>query len=225
MPDIEELLKAMHDEVVSFNEEGVREATAAFNAAEYDPLRGILDGLAAGMNTVGRLFKDQEYFVPEVLLCAEAMNAGVELLKPRMRGAEVKSEGTVVLGTVQGDVHDIGKNLVKMMLEVGGFTVHDLGANVPHERFVEEVLRTDADLVGISAMMTTTMMGMKTVIPMIKAGKPGVGVLVGGAPVTHQIAAMFKADGYTQSAADIVAEAKRVMAATRRAAPACCCQR
>jgi methanogenic corrinoid protein MtbC1 len=225
MPDIEELLKAMHDEVVSFNEEGVREATAAFNAAEYDPLRGILDGLAAGMNTVGRLFKEQEYFVPEVLLCAEAMNAGVELLKPRMRAAEVKSEGTVVLGTVQGDVHDIGKNLVKMMLEVGGFTVHDLGANVPHERFVEEVLRTDADLVGISAMMTTTMMGMKTVIPMIKAGKPGVGVLVGGAPVTHQIAAMFKADGYTQSAADIVAEAKRVMAATRRAAPACCCQR
>ena len=225
MATLEDILKTLHDAVVAFDEDGARKAAQLLLDEGHDPLRGILDGLSAGMNTVGKLFKDQEYFVPEVLLCSEAMNAGLAVLAPHLKASDAVSEGTVVLGTVQGDVHDIGKNLVKMMLEVGGFTVHDLGANVPHERFVEEVLRTDADLVGISAMMTTTMMGMKTVIPMIKAGKPGVGVLVGGAPVTHQIAAMFKADGYTQSAADIVAEAKRVMAATRRAAPACCCQR
>lgn len=215
MPTLEELLKTMHDGVVSFDEDGVRRAAQQLLDDGHDPLRGILDGLSAGMNTVGQLFKDQEYFVPEVLLCSEAMNAGVAVLAPHLKASEATSEGTVVLGTVQGDVHDIGKNLVKMMLEVGGFTVHDLGVNVPHEKFVEEAVRTGADLVGISAMMTTTMMGMKKVIALLRQANPKVGVLIGGAPVTGAIVKLFAADGYAPSAADVVAEAKRVMAVAR----------
>ena len=112
---------------------------------------------------------------------------------------------------MQGDVHDIGKNIVKMMLEVGGFTVHDLGVDVPHEKFLTELKETEADLIGLSAMMTTTMMGMKTVIEMVKRFNPGVGVIIGGAPVNRQIMKLFKADGYCESASDVVAEATRVM--------------
>jgi methanogenic corrinoid protein MtbC1 len=212
MRPMEEILKAMRDAVVDFDEAGVRSAAEALIEEGYNPLDGILHGLTAGMETVGKLFKSQEYFVPEVLLCAEAMNAGLEILQPRLPTAETKTEGTIVLGTVQGDVHDLGKNLVKMMLEIGGFTVFDLGNNVPHDRFVDEMIRTNADLVGISAMMTTTMMAMKGLIQKVKQAKPGVGVLIGGAPITREIVKMFKADGYSDSAAEVLDEARRVMA-------------
>jgi corrinoid protein of di/trimethylamine methyltransferase len=212
MRPLEEILKTMRDAVVDFDEAGVRSAAEALLEEGYNPLDGILHGLTAGMETVGKLFKSQEYFVPEVLLCAEAMTAGLEILRPHLPTAETKTEGTIVLGTVQGDVHDLGKNIVKMMLEIGGFTVCDLGYNVPHDRFVDEMMRTDADLVGISAMMTTTMMAMKGLIQKVKQAKPGVGVLIGGAPITREIVKMFKADGYSESAAEVLEEARRVMA-------------
>jgi methanogenic corrinoid protein MtbC1 len=212
MRPLEEILKTMRDAVVDFDEGGVRLAAEALIEEGYNPLDGILHGLSAGMETVGKLFKAQEYFVPEVLLCAEAMTAGLEILQPRLPTGETKAEGTIVLGTVQGDIHDLGKNLVKMMLEIGGFTVFDLGNNVPHDRFVDEMIRTDADLVGISAMMTTTMMAMKGLIQKVKQAKPGVGVLIGGAPITREIVMMFKADGYSASAAEVLEEARRVMA-------------
>lgn len=212
MQSPEALLKTMHDGVVAFEEDNVRKAAGQWIDAGLDPVSGIMNGLVAGMNTVGQLFKKQEYFVPEVLLCAETMNAGVEVIKPHMGANAMKSEGVIVLGTIQGDIHDLGKNLVRMMLEVGGFTVHDLGVNVTYEEFAEAAVLHKADLVGISAMMTTTMMGMKQAIPIIKARRPEIRVLVGGAPVTPAVLKIFQADGYAASAVDIVEEAKRVLA-------------
>lgn len=217
MLPLEEILKKLHDAVVGFDEAGAAQAARLLIEGGYDPLEGIMHGLSTGMDTVGALFKQQEYFVPEVLLCAEAMNAGMEVLRPHLQASSTRTLGTIILGTVQGDVHDIGKNIVRMMLEIGGFDVHDLGNNVPHKRFAEELARTDADLVGVSAMMTTTMMGMRSLIGMVKETKPHVGVLIGGAPVTREIAKMFNADGYADSAADVVGEAKRVMAAVKSA--------
>jgi len=125
-----------------------------------------MNGLAAGMEIVGDLYDRQEYFVPEILMCADALYKELDILKPHLKKDPTSSRpcGQVVIGTVQGDVHDIGKNLIKTMFEVGGFTVHDLGRDVPLEKFAEERLRTDSEIVALSAMMTTTMMGMKKVI-------------------------------------------------------------
>lgn len=180
MPSSEEILKSIHDAVVAYDEEGVQKAATLYIEEGHDALRGITDGLAAGMNTVGILFKNQEYYVPEVLLCAEAMKIGLDILTPHLKAGDAKSRGKIVLGTIQGDIHDIGKNLVKLMLEIAGFTVYDLGTNVPYQTFVDELIRTEADVVGISAMMTTTMMGMKKVIQLVREAKPEVGILIGG---------------------------------------------
>ncbi len=212
MPSSEEILKSIHDAVVAYDEDGVQKAATLYIEEGHDALQGITDGLAAGMVTVGELFKNQEYYVPEVLLCAEAMRIGLDILTPHLKAGDAKSRGKIVLGTIQGDIHDIGKNLVKLMLEIAGFTVYDLGTNVPYQTFVDELLRTEADVVGISAMMTTTMMGMKKVIQLVRDAKPEVAILIGGAPVSKEVVKMFKADGHATAAADVVDEVKRVMA-------------
>lgn len=210
MPSKEELLKAMHDGVVEFETEKATEAATQWIADGHPALEGIMDGLVAGMNTVGQLFKDQEYFVPEVLLCAESMNAGLDILKPHLTATGEKA-GKVVIGTIQGDIHDLGKNLVSMMLEVGGFEVIDLGNNVEFQTYVDAAIEHKADIVAVSAMMTTTMMGIKKLLPMLRAACPEAKVLIGGAPVTGAVVKMFGADGYTASAVDIAAEARRVL--------------
>jgi len=173
--------------------------------------------LAAGMELVGDLYDEQEYFVPEMLLCAEAFYAGLDVLKPHTQSKDhdTGSKGQVVIGSVQGDVHDIGKNIIKLMFEVAGFTVHDLGADVPLERFVEEQVRTDSEIVALSAMMTTTMMAMKKVIEMIKEKNPNVAIMVGGAPVTRATADLFGADGYADSGGNAVQEAIKMLARLR----------
>jgi methanogenic corrinoid protein MtbC1 len=164
------------------------------------------------MEVVGELYERKEYFVPELLMSADALYAGLDILKPHIKRQETEeSKGVVVIGTVQGDVHDIGKNLVKIMFEVAGFTVHDLGRDVPLEKFVEEQMRTDAQIVALSAMMTTTMMGMKRVVEMIKAKNPNVAIMLGGAPVTKEIATLFGADGYAESAGNAVQEAIKMI--------------
>ena len=210
MESLEQILKDLQAGVIKFDEELVRARAHAFLEAGGEPLEGILKGLSGGMQEVGKLFKSQEYFVPEVLLCADAMNIGMEILRPHVKKSSLETDKRIVLGSMQGDIHDIGKNIVKMMLEVGGFVVHDLGVDVPHEKFLGELKETGAELIGLSAMMTTTMMGMKTVIEMVKRYNPGIGVLIGGAPVNRQIMNLFKADGYCESASDVVAEATRV---------------
>lgn len=215
MASKEELLKQLHEGVVKYDEDMVKEAAQKVLEEGFDPLEAIMDGLAAGMQEVGELYERNEYFVPEVLLCADALYAGLDILKPHVKGERQDIKGQVVIGTVEGDVHDIGKNLVKMMFEVAGFTVHDLGRDVPLERFVEEQIRTDSEIVALSAMMTTTMLGMKKVIEMIKEKNPNVAIMLGGAPVTRDTAELFGADGYAESAGNAVSEAIKMIGRLR----------
>jgi corrinoid protein of di/trimethylamine methyltransferase len=212
-----EILKNLSDGVVEYQEDLVKEyATIALNEG-VDAYDAIMNGLAAGMEIVGDLYDRQEYFVPEILMCADTLYAGLDILKPHMKKETVAdNRGQVVIGTVQGDVHDIGKNLIKMMFDVGGFTVHDLGRDVPLEKFAEEQLRTDAEIVALSAMMTTTMMGMKKVIQMIKEKNPDVAIMLGGAPVTRDVAKLFGADGYAESAGNAVQEAIKMISQLRK---------
>jgi corrinoid protein of di/trimethylamine methyltransferase len=213
----EELLKGLREGVIKYDEEKVKRLAEEWLEAGYDANEGIFEGLAAGMEVVGELFAKNEYFVPEVLMCADALYAGLDILRPHVKVDESKAKlkGEVVIGTVEGDVHDIGKNIVKLMFEVAGFTVHDLGKDVPLDKFVEEQMRTDSDLVCLSAMMTTTMVGMKKVIEKIRAKNPKVKILVGGAPVTKEVAEMYGADGYGKDAKNALTEAIRMISSLR----------
>ncbi|MBL7213760.1 MAG: corrinoid protein [Desulfobacteraceae bacterium] len=215
MASKEELFKELAEGVVEYEEDRVKEAAQKVLDEGYDPLDAIMDGLAAGMEEVGRLYDSNEYFVPEVLMCADALYGGLDILRPHVSKEARAAKGQVVIGTVQGDVHDIGKNLVKMMFDVGGFTVHDLGRDVPLDNFVKEQLRTDSEIVAMSAMMTTTMLGMKKVIAMIKEKNPDVAIMLGGAPVTKDVADLFGADGYAESAGNAVSEGIKMIGRLR----------
>ena len=205
----EELHAKLKDGVVEYEEDTVKDASQAVLDEGLDPLDAIMNGLAAGMEKVGELYEAQEYFVPEVLMCADALYGGLAILRPHVPDKEGGMNAQVVIGSIQGDVHDIGKNLVKMMFDVAGWDVHDLGRDVPLESFVEEQLRTDSEVVAMSAMMTTTMLGMKKVIAMIKEKNPNVAIMLGGAPVTQDVANLFGADGYAESAGNAVVEGIR----------------
>ncbi|MEI8182647.1 MAG: cobalamin-dependent protein [Desulfomonile sp.] len=212
-----EILKNLSEGVVEYEEDRVKKYANMAVDEKLDAYDAIMNGLAAGMEIVGDLYDRQEYFVPEILMCADALYAGLDILKPHLKIDDSKNvRGQVVIGTVQGDVHDIGKNLIKMMFDVGGFTVHDLGRDVPLEKFAEEQLRTDSEIVALSAMMTTTMMGMKKVIAMIKEKNPDVAIMLGGAPVTKDVANLFGADGYAESAGNAVQEAIKMIGQLRK---------
>ncbi len=211
----EELFEALKQGVIDYQEEPVKEASQQVLDEGYTALEAIMDGLAAGMEVVGDLYERHEYFVPEVLMCADALYAGLAILRPHVPKAESGAIAQVVIGSIQGDVHDIGKNLVKMMFDVAGWEVYDLGRDVPLESFVEEQMRTDAEVVAMSAMMTTTMLGMKKVIKMIKDKNPNVAIMLGGAPVTQDVAKLFGADGYAESAGNAVAEGIKMIARLR----------
>ncbi len=200
----EDLYKQMSDAVVEFNEDKVKDLAQVSIDLSLDPVETILNGLSKGMLIVGDLYDKKEYFVPEVLLCAEAMQLGLDVLQPHIEKSESRGEGLVIIGTVQGDIHDIGKDIVKLMLDVGGFKVFDLGKDVPLLKFADEAGRLDADVVAMSAMMTTTMMGMKKAIPMIREAAPKAGIMIGGAPVTIEIAKAFGADGYAENAGTVI---------------------
>ena len=215
MASKEELHDKLKNGVVEYEEEVVQEAAQAVLDEGYDALEAIMDGLAAGMEVVGDLYDRNEYFVPEVLMCADALYAGLDILRPHIPADDGTVNAQVVIGSVQGDVHDIGKNLVKMMFDVAGWQVHDLGRDVPLEKFVEEQLKTDSEVVAMSAMMTTTMLGMKKVIEMIKEKNPNVGIMLGGAPVTQDVANLFGADGYAESAGNAVSEGIKMISRLR----------
>ena len=212
----EELHAKLKDGVVEYEEDTVKDASQAVLDEGFDPLDAIMNGLAAGMEKVGELYEAQEYFVPEVLMCADALYGGLAILRPHVPDKTDGVNAQVVIGSIQGDVHDIGKNLVKMMFDVAGWDVHDLGRDVPLESFVEEQLRTDSEVVAMSAMMTTTMMGMKKVIEMIKEKNPDVAIMLGGAPVTKDVADLFGADGYAESAGNAVQEAIKMISQLRK---------
>jgi Predicted cobalamin binding protein len=171
------------------------------------------EGLVPGMDVVGVKFKANEMYIPEVLIAARAMHAAMDIIKPMLAEAGTVMKGTVVIGTVQGDLHDIGKNLVGMMLEGGGFTVIDAGVDVPGDKFIEEVKKTGAKVVGLSALLTTTMPSMKDVIIALKAdaSTKDVKVMVGGAPLTQEYADSIGASGYAPDASSAVDLAKKLI--------------
>jgi 5-methyltetrahydrofolate--homocysteine methyltransferase len=172
-------------------------------------------GMIAAMGEVGRLFEEGEYFVPEMLIAARAMQKGLEILKPHLTEADVQSPGKVAIGTVKGDLHDIGKNLVAMMLEGAAFEVIDLGTDVSPERFIQAVRDRGAQIIAMSALLTTTMPNMKNTIEALKeAGlRDKVKVMIGGAPVTQNYADQIGADGFAEDASRAVAKARSLLAA------------
>ena len=171
------------------------------------------EGLLAGMSVVGDRFKKNEFYIPEVLIAARAMKEGMQILRPLLAEKNIKGAGTVVLGTVRGDLHDIGKNLVGMMLEGAGFEVVDLGVDVAPEKFIQVAEERNADITGLSALLTTTMPAMKDVISSLnKSNLRGkVKVMIGGAPVTQDYADEIEADGYAPDAASAVDKAKELL--------------
>ncbi|MCL6518962.1 MAG: corrinoid protein [Armatimonadetes bacterium] len=191
----------------------VRELTEKALAEGESPQDILNKGLVAGMSVVGEKFKNNEFYVPEVLIAARAMKNGMEVLKPRLVETGVEPIAKVAIGTVRGDLHDIGKNLVAMMLEGAGFEIIDLGVDVKPEQFVQTVKEKNAKLVCLSALLTTTMPAMKdTINALSKAGlRDGVNVMIGGAPVTQNYADEIGADGYAPDAASAVDKAKELL--------------
>lgn len=213
----EELFKAMKQSVVDGETEQAEALARQALEQGLDPLDAINQGYVPGVNYVGAQFGCGEMFLPDLVLAGEAMKAAVNVLEPEMqrRGSARKMLGKVVLGTVKGDIHEIGKTLVATMLAAGGFEVHDLGVDVPFEAFAEKAREVGADIVGVSALLTTTMVGQKNVIEALeKSGlRPKVKVMVGGAPVTRSWAEEIGAEGYSEDAIGAVAEAKRLVGA------------
>jgi len=210
MPDLKELYEA----VVSGNAKATQAITQQALADGVDPLKLVNEYMVPAMDEVGRRFEANEYFVPELLISARAMKASLELIRPLLVARGDKPVGRVAIGTVKGDLHDIGKNLVASLLEGGGFEVIDLGVNVTPEKFIETVNTKQANIVAMSALLTTTMPSMKTTIDALKqAGvRNKVKVLIGGAPITQKYADEIGADGYSENAVGAVALAKKAAA-------------
>jgi methanogenic corrinoid protein MtbC1 len=206
-----ELIKGLYDAVIHMDEDTARELSQVILKEGIDAYYAVTHGLMTAMEKVGELYSNNTYFVPELLLCADALYAGLEVLRPHIKvgGAETKKQ--IVIGTIEGDIHDIGKNLVKIMFEAAGWVVHDLGKDVKLQRFVEEQNRTQSDVVALSALMTTSMLAMPKVIEMIKAKDPNVAIMVGGAPLTREIAKSYGADGYADNAGEAVREANEML--------------
>lgn len=210
-----DLLQKLHAAILEGDAKSASAITREALDTGADPLALIHKGMIPAMDEVGRRYESEEYFVPELLLAGRAMKASLELLRPLLTASGAQPVGRVAIGTVKGDLHDIGKNLVASMLEGGGFEVIDLGADVSPDRFVEAVRDKGAGIVCLSALLTVTMPSMKkTIDALAEAGvRDKVKVLVGGAPVTPQYAKEIGADGYGETANQAVALARRFMAA------------
>jgi 5-methyltetrahydrofolate--homocysteine methyltransferase len=210
---MEEILNQISEAILNGDNKVVPAMVQDALDAGTEPGRILIEGMTPAMEKVGKLFEDGEYFVPEMLISARAMQAGLAVLKPRLVDSGVKVTGRVAIGTVKGDLHDIGKNLVAMMLEGAGFEVIDLGTDVAPEKFVETVKTQNVDILAMSALLTTTMPNMKnTVAALVESGaRPSVKVMVGGAPVTDAYAQQIGADGYAPDASRAVSLAKALI--------------
>jgi len=209
-------LSALAENLINGKANEVRELTQKALDEGVPPGEILNGGLIKGMNVVGERFKNNEFYVPEVLIAARAMHSGMDILKPKLAESGVEPIGKVLLGTVKGDLHDIGKNLVAMMLEGAGFEVIDLGIDVPPEKFVQAVNEQGGDVIAMSALLTTTMTQMKTTLEALEeAGVKGkVKTLIGGAPVTQNYADEIGADGYARDAASAADKAKELLGIT-----------
>jgi 5-methyltetrahydrofolate--homocysteine methyltransferase len=207
---LEELLDGEADKIELLTQEALKQGLS--------PETILKEGLIAGMNVIGEKFKQGELFVPEVLLAARAMQAGMNILKPRLVQTGVNPAGRIIIGTVKGDLHDIGKNLVAMMLEGAGFEIIDLGIDTAPERFIEEIKAKKPQILAMSALLTTTLPMMKTTIDLLKAQslRDSVKVLVGGAPLSQRYADEIGADGYAPDAVSAVDKAKELLNLTGR---------
>lgn len=209
----EEILDELYEYTLDGEDEPVVELTKEALTLNMDPMVLLFDALIPALEEVGRLFEQGEYFVPEMLVAANAMAGAMEILKPLIAESGAKPIGSFVMGTVKGDIHDIGKNLCNVMLEGAGFEVIDLGVNVPPERFVEAIREHQPDAVGMSAFLTTTMPMAKVTIDEIgEAGlREQVKILVGGAPITQDYADLIGADGFAPDASSAVRLTKRLL--------------
>ncbi len=210
----EELVQQMHDDLYDGLKDEIMEGVNILLGRDWAPYKVLTEALVEGMRIVGIDFRDGILFVPEVLLAANAMKAGMGILKPLLAATGAPKQGKMVIGTVKGDIHDIGKNLVSMMMEGAGFDVVDLGINNPVENYLEAIEREDADILGMSALLTTTMPYMKVVIDEMKAKgiRDNYVVLVGGAPLNEEFGKAIGADAYCRDAAVAVETAKEYMA-------------
>ena len=206
-------LSELYDAILTGNATKAKEITEAALEANADPNELVRQYMIPAMDEVGRRFECNEYFVPELLIAARAMKTALEILTPHLIESGASRAGRVVIGTVQGDLHDIGKNLVASMLEGGGFEVIDLGVDVPPEKFVEAAKEKDGTIVALSALLTTTMTMMKSVIDALQqAGtREKTKVIIGGAPITQQYADEIGADGYSDNASAAVALARKLV--------------
>ena len=208
-----EKLSALYNAILEGDVVGTKAGVQAALDAGLEPGQILADGMIASMKEVGRLFEEGDFFVPEMLIAARAMQAGMGLLKPHLLSSDVKSAGRVAIGTVKGDLHDIGKNLVALMLEGAGFEIIDLGVDVAPEKFVDAIVTGGAHIVAFSALLTTTMPNMKATIEAIKAAglRDKVKVIIGGAPVTQAYADQIGADGFSSDASRAVSLAQSLL--------------
>jgi corrinoid protein of di/trimethylamine methyltransferase len=209
------ILKQLQQTIIAGEPEQARELAAQALAANIAPLDAIDRALNPGMQIVGDRYECGDYFIPDLMMAAEAMKAAMEVLEPELMARQERRQilGTVVIGTVEGDIHEIGKSLVATMLGAAGFQVHDLGVDVPVGRFVEQVKATNANVVGLSALLTTTMRNQEAVIEALaEAGlREGVKVVIGGAPASPEWAVTIGADGYAENANEAVGVVRRLL--------------
>lgn len=198
----EELLRELSSSVVDMDEDLAVEASKKFIENNFDAYEGIANGLAIGMDKAGKLYEEEEYYIPELLMCSDAMYAGLDMLRPHLRREDNDESFKAVVGVVEGDTHDIGKNLFKIMLETSGFDVVDLGRDVPPMDFINKAKEIGANLIGMSTLMTTTMDNMQVVIDLLKKEnmRDDVIVMVGGGPISQSFADKIGADGYAPEA-------------------------
>lgn len=204
--------------VVNYDEEIVVNAAQDVLKYHLDVYEAVINGLVQGIEDVGELYERGEYFVPEMLMCADTLYAGLNILRPHLKKMKTMIKGQIVIGVVQGDIHDIGKNIVKMMFDASGFEVHDLGRDVPLDKFVEEQLRTDSEIICLSAMMSTTMFEMGRIVRRIKEKNPNVMIMVGGAPLNEHISQAWGADGYARDAHNAIKYAIKMVSALKNLA-------
>jgi corrinoid protein of di/trimethylamine methyltransferase len=205
----------LYDAILTGNAKKAEEVTIAALEANVDPSELLGKYMIPAMDEVGKRFECNEYFVPELLIAARAMKISLNLLTPKLAAAGAKAVGRVVIGTVQGDLHDIGKNLVASMLEGGGFEVVDLGVDVPPDKFVEAAQEKDGSIVAMSALLTTTMTQMRKVVDALRSAglREKTRVMIGGAPITQQYADEIGADGYSDNASAAVGLARKLAGA------------
>ena len=198
----EEILKDLASSVVDMDEELAVDAAQRLVDQNLDAYDGIASGLAVGMDQAGKLYEEEEYYIPELLMCSDAMYAGLDVLRPHLKKADTADTFKAVVGVVEGDTHDIGKNLFKIMMETNGFEVIDLGRDVPPADFITKAKEIGANLIGMSTLMTTTMDNMEVVINLLKEAnmRDDIVVMVGGGPISQSFADKIGADGYAPDA-------------------------